>query len=138
MKLGKLNLTGIDTELAKGYLPVVGDGRKVFQVTSGTLDSGYDDITSITSWDKYGLFEGYNILKIRNEIITLASDFSSLSEEEKKIASKYFAVSKTNRDSVHTSEEQTQNAINLQLDIIKMQYGLDANNNASYYVNSND
>jgi hypothetical protein len=136
MKLGKLNLTGIDTELAKGYLPIVGDGKIVFQITDGNLDSDHSDIASITNWDKYGLLAGRTFAEVRNEIIALASDFNSLSESEKQIACKYFAVSKANRDTIYTDAEQTQHAIDLQMKLFETKFKDEAIINANYYVNS--
>lgn len=67
----------------------------------------YDDDTTITSWDMYGLqFKDY--LYVRNEIMVIAATtgFSNLSTAEKEISSKHFTVNSTDRDTVHSDAEQ--------------------------------
>lgn len=64
----------------------------------------YDDITSIESWDKYSFLTSVEI--IREGIIELIADWSSLSEPEKKISAKWFTVDKNLRDEVLTQEDQ--------------------------------
>ena len=53
----------------------------------------------------------YKVLR-NNLIVQVATEgFSNLSVDEKKIASSHFAVSKTDRDTVHTIDEQISNGI---------------------------
>lgn len=76
-------------------------------ITGGTLDTIiYNDVTSISSWDEYADITNLGI--VRDGIKSIYNDlgWASLSEEEKKIASKFFVSSKSERDSVLTEDEQ--------------------------------
>jgi hypothetical protein len=78
---------------------------------SGTLDTNiYTDITSNKNWMEVGK-NHYDFLFCRNQVMTwtAVNGFNNLSEEEKEIASSIFAVGKTERDSIHTEEQQMGN-----------------------------
>lgn len=78
---------------------------------SGTLDTNiYTDITSNKNWMEIGKTH-YDFLYCRNQVMTWTAinGFNNLSQEEKEIASSIFAVGKTERDSIHTEEEQMLN-----------------------------
>ena len=77
-------------------------------VVSETLDEAeYIDITSNLAWMTIGL-SFYDYLACRKQVMyrTAVIGFGNLSLEEQKVASQYFAVSKENRDLVHTEAEQ--------------------------------
>jgi hypothetical protein len=77
---------------------------------SGSLDTNiYTDITSNKNWLDIGK-TNYDYIFCREQIMgwTAAIGFSGLTQEEKEIASMTFSVSKSDRDSVHTEEEQMQ------------------------------
>lgn len=81
-----------------------------------TVSPGYTDISSITNWDRFGYsLSDYKV--VRNEIIILAANqgFINLSQGEKIIASKMFAVIKAYRDTVHTIEEQIQHGMSFHI-----------------------
>lgn len=67
----------------------------------------YADITSVTSWHNFGNFIG-DYLFVRERIREFVSEvgFDNLSLEEKKLAVSYFVVTKAERDSVDSEEEQ--------------------------------
>ena len=78
---------------------------------SGALDTNiYTDITSNKNWMEIGKTH-YDFLFCRNQIMTWTAinGFNNLSQEEKEIASSNFAVGKTERDAVHTEQEQMDN-----------------------------
>ena len=75
---------------------------------SGSLDTNiYTDITSNKSWLVIGK-TNYDYIFCREQIMgwTAARGFSGLTQEEKESASMTFSVSKSDRDRVHTEEEQ--------------------------------
>lgn len=101
--------------------------------TENNISVGYADISSITNWDKFGLATRFNLLQVRDQIIILADPFSSLSIEEKQIAIRYFAATKIDRDSIYTSEEQIQFAIDLQMTLFSECNDMESKLNAPYY-----
>ena len=86
-------------------------------VFSGTIDTDiYTDITSNDSWLQYGKYK-FDYMYSREQIKLYTSTysgetgvgFSALTLSEQKVASKVFAVSKTDRDGVHSEIEQEEN-----------------------------
>jgi UDP-N-acetylglucosamine transferase subunit ALG13 len=74
-----------------------------------TLDTGlYDDITSIENWEKYGSTITNDMNLVRSEIKALVDSkgWGSMSNNEKKIATKFFVVDKSKRDDIATDDEQ--------------------------------
>jgi len=110
------------------------NGNPAFK-TESSLSSGYANISSITNWDLFGLLSGVDILQVRNEIITLSSSFSSLSDNEKQISVRYLAVSKSNRDSIYTPSEQKQFVTDIQLSILSRKKISSIHTNADNYIN---
>jgi hypothetical protein len=98
--VGKDILTWSENEL---------NGNQPFVINEIIID-GYGDISSISNW--YGI--GVNLNKdsqyIREQIndMLLNIGFSNLDIDDKKIVSKLFLVSKLERNSVLTEEEQIQ------------------------------
>lgn len=78
-----------------------------------TAPAGFTESNTISSWDRYGQANGHDFKYIRAKIATIAAatGFSNLSESEKVIASKYYAVSKADQDTVHTQTELDELAI---------------------------
>jgi hypothetical protein len=76
-------------------------------VVSETLQNGYADISNIESWNTIG-FNVKDYLYVRNQINLLLQQigFNNLSLNEKIIVSQYFLVSKIDRDTVMSEEEQ--------------------------------
>ena len=75
---------------------------------SGTLDTNiYTDVTSNKNWMTIGKGH-YDYIFCREQIMgwTASIGFSGLTQEEKEIASMTFSVSKSDRNSVHTEEQQ--------------------------------
>lgn len=108
-------------------------GTNVPFKAESSVSTGYEDITSITNWHKFGKFTGFNTWQIRNQIIILATNFNSLSNEEKSISVQYLAVSKTNRDSICNLETQKNYAINIQRQAIISKQLNGINQNADIY-----
>lgn len=84
---------------------------KPYYSFSGTLDTNiYTDITSNKNWMEIGK-NYYDFIFCREQVMTWTAinGFSALTQQEKVIASTVFAVDKTNRDQVHTEEEQKLN-----------------------------
>ena len=71
------------------------------------------DATNIECFDKVGMAIGltYSQCKEQIQIIVDAKGFAKLKASEKEIASKWFTISKENRDNIHTPEEQRKLAI---------------------------
>lgn len=83
------------------------NGNKAY-VADDTVPAGYQDISSIENWAKYGSITGKDYKFVRHQIMVLAATigWSSLSADEKLIAAQWFAVDKTSRNEVMTQEEQ--------------------------------
>lgn len=84
---------------------------KPYYSFSGTLDTNiYTDITSNKNWMEIGK-NYYDFIFCREQVMTWTAinGFSALTQQEKVMASTVFAVDKTNRDQVHTEEEQKLN-----------------------------
>ncbi len=107
MKIGKLIGYNLTTKRMDDNSLFIDVPIKLF---SDTIDDvNYEDISSIVNWNTYGL--NLNCLSddIRSEIKTLmttAGGFSSLTSEEKSIASSWFVVDKSSRDTIHTTTQQ--------------------------------
>lgn len=78
-----------------------------------SLPSGYLDISTIENWEKYGPYcfgqANFNDWKkLRAEIKALVDSigWGSLTDPQKEIASEYHTVGQSDRDSVHTIDEQ--------------------------------
>lgn len=80
-------------------------------VSEDIVPAGYQDISTINNWDKYGLATGYDYKYVRIQIYILVTTigWTNLSIAEKTIASIWFVVVKSQRDEVHTLEEQKAN-----------------------------
>lgn len=78
---------------------------------SDTVPLNFTEITTITNLHKYGMKNGYDYKAVRSQIQIVATTvgFTNLSLTEKKLASKWFAVLKEDRDTVHSIEEQIVN-----------------------------
>lgn len=82
-----------------------------YYVFSGSLDTNlYQDITSNVNWMEIGL-RYYDYLFCRQQVIlwTATNGFNNISTEDKNIASSIFAVSKQNRDLIHSEDQQQRN-----------------------------
>lgn len=82
-------------------------------IISDTVPANYEDISSIKNWSCHGYFLDKDYKLVRSHIISLvqATGFSNLTAEEKDIACRDFCVSKADRDTVHTMEQQIANGI---------------------------
>jgi hypothetical protein len=83
------------------------NGNKPFIISDLTPDS-YQNISSVLNWYNFGALSDVDYIFIREQISLLVSSigFSALTVEEKLIVSKLFLVSKTDRDTVLSAEEQ--------------------------------
>lgn len=83
------------------------DGQPAF-MAEATISDGRIEISSIKNWNRYGSEAGCDYKFIRREIMVIAAaqGFSNLVAEEKEIAAKMFAVSKTDRDTLFALEAQ--------------------------------
>ena len=83
------------------------NGNEPF-VAADTVPAGYQDISSIDNWSKYGNNTGKDYKYIRVQIYTLVVTlgWANLSIAEKTIASIYFVVDTLQRLEVHTIPEQ--------------------------------
>lgn len=74
---------------------------------SDVLIPNYEDISSISNWDTYGIkLKDYNYVRDRIKELTDLIGFYNLPNEEKIISAKYFVVGKPERDTVLTEDEQ--------------------------------
>jgi hypothetical protein len=82
-------------------------------IIEDTVLTGYQEITSIESLDRYGLQTGKDYKIVRWEMIlqVVIKGWTNLSVPEKTIASTWFAVEKAQRDEVHTLDEQIANGM---------------------------
>jgi hypothetical protein len=83
------------------------NGNKPF-ISSNSIDSSYEDISSILNWHTLGNSTGedYNFIRERIQEIVFQVGFPNLSQEEKIIAAKLYLVGKSDRDIVLTEAEQ--------------------------------
>jgi len=104
MKIGKLTT-------AQYVVLAPGQSTDPEIVVASSLDlAKYTDITSISSWHKYGKhYRDYLYTRYEIMVIAATTGFINLSTEDKELASMYFAVSKTDRDTVSTDAEQQAN-----------------------------
>jgi len=81
-------------------------------VIDTTGKSDYTDFTSIENWNTYGGETQLTVKQRRNEIDTLvtAKTFTACTDGEKDVASKWFVVDKSDRDTRHDSIQQEKNA----------------------------
>ena len=92
-------LSGVPTK----YWKVVSD--QILEMTQAEKDAA--DLT-LEYLDKYG-YNGKDYKYVRQKIIdgvTSAGGFSNLTTAEKEIATRWFAVAKSDRDTVYTTEQQ--------------------------------
>ena len=82
--------------------------------------SGFTESNNISDWDFYAprkvgviALPDFISLKLKIGELVTAKGFSNCSADEKIIASKWFVIDKTDRDSVRTEEEQRLDAKNL-------------------------
>jgi len=77
-----------------------------------SASAGYTDISSPENWDTYWGYTNLNVYTTRDEIDILyqADVWANFTASEKNIFSKWFVASTTERDSVHTAQEQEDNA----------------------------
>jgi hypothetical protein len=82
-------------------------GNKPMIISLNESENGYENISSIENWEKYGnnFKEKYQQIKTLFE----ETDWLSLTLSEKEIVAKYFLVDKTLRDEVLTQQEQDDN-----------------------------
>jgi len=127
-------VSSIGTSCLK-YDSVVLNNNSLFKAED-IVSSGYTDVSTIISgiegWDLYGYYTELPSEDIREEIniLVLAQTFSASTETEKKVASKWFIVDKIDRDSVHTSQEQEDNANLLISGLIEAKKGIKILNNS--------
>ncbi len=109
MKLGAYQISGGNTSTVSSYSTADLEGNQPF-VFGASLPSGYDDISGIEEWDKYGERAGADYIRVRSEIKGIAEPvgWSSLNSAEKAIcAQRFFSfVTGTNRDEIYTEAEQ--------------------------------
>ena len=99
---------GIDTELWNDNIL---NGSEPFVASDDVTIPNYDEVSSITNWDKLGGLAGLIHSKVRKEIKDIyntqtGTTWSAYTTDEKKVLSKYFIVDKTKRDEVLTQNEQ--------------------------------
>ena len=77
-----------------------------------TVSTGYTDISTIENWAIYGGETQLITKEIKDEIeaLVVAKTFASCTDEEKDIASIWFVVDKSDRDTRHTATQQEANA----------------------------
>lgn len=83
------------------------NGNQPIIFTLNESEVGYDNISSIQNWEKYG---NGHIEKMKQiKIIFNETTWENLSLEEQKIVAKYFLVDKSKRDEVLTQQQQDDN-----------------------------
>jgi hypothetical protein len=87
------------------------NGNTPFLISEQIID-GYEDISSIETWDQFGYDTTNDIGIIVNAIKEIYEDvqFDNLSNSEKKIVSKWFVNTKLERNTIKTEEEQIDDA----------------------------
>jgi hypothetical protein len=105
MKLQSYLLNGIPLS-NYGSWPSSEVNGEPFLVSNNIL-SGYQDVSSILNWDKYGTrIKDYNYIRESIKNISASIGFNNLTQEEKIISARYFVVSKADRDTVLSEEDQ--------------------------------
>lgn len=85
-------------------------GNAALQISDTEPSTDYADVSTIENWANYGhLIKDYKYIRSRIAGLVVSIGWSSLSTTEKEIASEYFAVGQTERNEVHTIEEQVTN-----------------------------
>lgn len=81
-------------------------------VTDTTGKPNYTDFSSIENWSAYGGESQLNTRQIRAEIDTLVAEktFAVCTNAEKNVASEWFVVDESDRDTRHTAAQQETNA----------------------------
>jgi hypothetical protein len=76
-------------------------------IVDNIIKDGYMDVSSIINWDSYGeRLKDFNYIRDRIKFFVDTIGFQNLSYDEKYIAAKYFLVSKSDRDSVISEQDQ--------------------------------
>ena len=76
-------------------------------IVNDIIQTNYQDVTSITNWDSYGLkLKDFNYVRERIKELTISIGFNNLTLDEKIISAKYFIVDKPDRDTVLNEIEQ--------------------------------
>ena len=92
---------------------IVGPGESIDApiVITETLDTNkYNDITSITNWDEYGLrLSSLDITRGGIKLLYDSIGWSSLTDEEKLICSRFFISNVSERNTVLSESEQKEN-----------------------------
>jgi hypothetical protein len=83
------------------------NGNKSMIFTYNQSEEGYENISSIENWEKYG----DNVIQKRKQIKLIFEEtvWENLSLNEKEIVARYFLVEKNLRDEVLTQQEQDDN-----------------------------
>lgn len=100
-----INDQPVGTQLLSWQIDDLG-GNAPFKVES-TVSTGYQDISSITNWLRFGYrLVDYKVVRHNIIIIAATTGFSNLSQSEKEICATMFAVAKSDRDSLYSLEQQ--------------------------------
>ena len=93
------------------YDPSLYTTNPVFKAEA-SVSSGYTDISTIENWNIYGGETTLTTKQLRDEIDTLvvAKTFASCTDAEKDVASEWFVVDKSDRDTRHDASQQEVNA----------------------------
>lgn len=100
------NKGGVITSLQSYYINDLG-GNEPF-VCGNTVPTGYQDVSSITNWDSYGMLAGqdFKSVKYQIQLICTATGYANLSVNERIIANKYFASGVEYNNSDVTAAQQ--------------------------------
>lgn len=82
------------------------NGNKPFKAES-SVSEGYEDISSIINWSKFGLDTGRDFKFVRKEIQILAASigFNNMNLEEKTICADWFSVVQADALTIYTIDE---------------------------------
>ncbi len=76
-----------------------------------TASTGYVDVSSIEKFDEFGLtVSTVSVIRNRIDVLFQATTFEALTLAEKEVVSKWFVALKIDRDTVHSTTEQEDNA----------------------------
>ncbi|MEK6829393.1 MAG: hypothetical protein AABY15_04645 [Nanoarchaeota archaeon] len=134
MKIAKLNIT--PTQITRNGI------IDNYYVVSDNYDFILNSAEDVTSAVNLKIFFDINRINFKEYIDSLMSfvdsvGFSFLDFNDKNIAASMFVVSKSDRDSMFTEQEQRQNAIIYQNLLHRHQEELTFVNRVDYYVNNN-
>lgn len=111
MNLYRLKISGSPFDDSVSYSDAQMNGFDPYVAAlSNPSPADFDDITSIENWDSYGEKTALSTKQVRDELSALFVSWASSSANEKEIFSRWFIADKSDRDSIHSAQQQEENS----------------------------